>query len=55
MTLLNKIPGATTEEQTQNGKIGKAGDKSCPSTISSCLQLDSFTTLDALDFSREEK
>ena len=31
------------------------GDRSCPSTVSSCLRLDSFTTSDAPDFSGEEK
>ena len=45
-----------SEEQTQNAKLAKqtVGDKSCP-RVGSCLRLDSFTTSDAPDFSREEK
>ena len=44
-----------SEEQTQNGKIGRADHRWQISTVSSCLRLDSFTTSNALNFSGEEK
>ena len=44
-----------SEEQTQNGKIGRTDHRWQISTVNSCLRLDSFTTSDALNFSGEEK